>query len=143
MIQGSIGLLGDMAGLFIAHVILTVPYAVRVLTGSMMQIDVMLEEASLSPGASPAQVWRLVILPLAAPGLLAAEVFGFIMSFDEFSVSFFIAGPSIYTLPIELFNYTEINIDPTVSAVSTVLIAMSVAAFVVIERTVGLARSLG
>lgn len=143
MILGSIGLLGGMAGLFIAHVILTLPYAVRVLTGSMMQIDLALEEASLSLGASPVQVWRLVILPLAAPGLLAAAVFGFIMSFDEFSVSFFIAGPGIYTLPIELFNYTEINIDPTVSAVSTVLIAMSVAAFVVIERTVGLARSLG
>ncbi len=143
MILGSIGLLGNMAGLFIAHVILTLPYAVRVLTGSMMQIDVALEEASLSLGASPAQVWRLVILPLAAPGLLAAAVFGFIMSFDEFSVSFFVAGPGIYTLPIELFNYTEINIDPTVSAVSTVLIAMSVVAFVVIERTVGLARSLG
>lgn len=142
MILGSIGLLGGMAGLFIAHVILTLPYAVRVLTGSMMQIDLALEEASLSLGASPVQVWRLVILPLAAPGLLAAAVFGFIMSFDEFSASFFIAGPGIYTLPIELFNYTEINIDPTVSAVSTVLIAMSAAAFVVIERTVGFARSL-
>lgn len=83
------------------------------------------------------------VLPLATPGLLAAAVFGFIMSFDEFSVSFFVAGPGVNTLPIELFNYTEINIDPTVSAVSTVLIALSVIAFVVIERTVGLAKMLG
>ncbi len=143
MILGSIGLLGNIAGLFIAHIILTLPYAVRVLTGSMMQIDVSLEEASLSLGARPAQVWRMVILPLATPGLLAAAVFGFIMSFDEFSVSFFVAGPGVNTLPIELFNYTEINIDPTVSAVSTVLIALSVIAFVVIERTVGLAKLLG
>ncbi len=143
MILGAVGLLGNIAGLLIAHVILTLPYAVRVLSGSMAQIDVALEEASLSLGASPAQVWRLVILPLATPGLLAAAVFSFIMSFDEFSVSFFVAGPGINTLPIELFNYTEINIDPTVSAVSTVLIVMSVAAFAIIERTVGLARVNG
>ena len=142
MILGSIGLLGNMSGLFIAHIILTLPYAVRVLTGSMMQIDVALEEASLLLGARPAQVWRLVILPLISPGLLAAAVFCFIMSFDEFSVSFFVAGPGINTLPIALFNFTEINIDPTVAAVSTVLIALSVVAFVVIERTVGLVRLL-
>ena len=93
MILGSVGLLGNIAGLFIAHVILTLPYAVRVLTGSMAQIDIALEEASLSLGARPGQIWRWVILPLARPGLLAASVFGFIMSFDEFSVSFFVAGP--------------------------------------------------
>ena len=143
MILGSVGLLGNIVGLFIAHVILTLPYAVRVLTGSMAQIDIALEEASLSLGARPGQIWRWVILPLARPGLLAASVFGFIMSFDEFSVSFFVAGPGIDTLPIELFNYTEINIDPTVSAVSTVLIVLSVVAFVIIERTIGLARLLG
>lgn len=140
MILGSIGLLGNLAGLLVAHVILTLPYAVRVLAGSVAQIDVALEEASLSLGARPAQAWRLVVLPLMKPGLLAASVFGFIMSFDEFSVSFFVAGPGTNTLPIALFNYVEINIDPTVSAVSTVLIALSVAAFVVIERTIGLMR---
>ena len=143
MIFGAVGLLGNIVGLLIAHVILTLPYAVRVLAGSFAQIDVSLEEACLALGARPAQAWRLVILPLAAPGLLAACVFCFIMSFDEFSVSFFVAGPGTNTLPIELFNYTEINIDPTVSAVSTVLIILSVLAFVVIDRTVGLARSLG
>lgn len=143
MVLGSIGLLGDISGLFVAHVILTLPYAVRVLSGSIRAIDVALEEVSLVLGARPVQVWRLVILPLMAPGLLAASVFGFIMSFDEFSVSFFVAGPGVNTLPIALFNYVEINIDPTVSAVSTVLIALSVIAVAVIERTIGLARMLG
>lgn len=143
MILGAIGLIGDISGLFVSHVILTLPYAVRVLAGSIRGIDVALEEASLVLGARPAQVWRLVILPMMAPGLLAASVFGFIMSFDEFTVSFFVAGPGVNTLPIALFNYVEINIDPTVSAVSTVLIVLSVIGVAVIERTVGLARMLG
>jgi putative spermidine/putrescine transport system permease protein len=143
MILGQLGLLRSMTGLVIAHTILTLPYAVRALTGALHQVDVAIEEASLTLGARPLQMWRLVIFPLIRPGLLAAAVFGFIMSFDEFAVSFFIVGPGLNTLPIELFNYTEINIDPTVSAVSTVLIVLSIVAVFLIERTVGLARLMG
>lgn len=142
MVLGAVGLLRTFPGLLLAHSIIVLPYAVRALIGSISMVHHSLEEAACTLGATPAQVWRYITFPLIRPGLLAAGVFCLIMSFDEFMVSLFLVGPGLTTLPIELFNYTEFHMDPTVSAVSTILIAISCVAMAVIERTVGLARIL-
>jgi putative spermidine/putrescine transport system permease protein len=140
MVLGSMGLLRTFVGLVVAHTIVTLPYAVRAMVGTFHSIDPGLEEAAGVLGARRWFVWRAVLLPLLRPGLLAAGIFSLIMSFDEFAVSYFVVGPGMTTLPIELFNYTEFYPDPTICAVSTILIFLSALAVLAIERSVGLAR---
>ncbi|MEJ8571822.1 ABC transporter permease [Microbaculum marinum] len=138
MILGQMGLLRNFWGLVIAHTIMTLPYAVRVLAASLSEIDRDVEEAALVLGATPARMLFHVLLPLLRPGILAASIFALIISFDEFTVTLFVAGPGYYTLPIEIFNYVEFYSDPTIAAISTLLVALSCVAIAIIERIVGI-----
>jgi putative spermidine/putrescine transport system permease protein len=77
------------------------------------------------------------------PGLIAAAALAFLASFDEVVISLFLVGPRVTTLPIEVFHYVEYRADPQVSALSVVLIALTVGLIVVIERSIGVLRALG
>ena len=97
-----------------------------------------LEEAALSLGASRFAVVRRVTLPLIRPALAAAVLFAMIVSIDEFTLTLFIAGRSIETIPLVIFHNTQYGMDPTVAAASTMLIAVSAVVIVLLERMVGL-----
>lgn len=125
-------------GVIIAHVVATLPYAFRTLLAGMRGLDPALEEAALSLGASRAAVvWR-VTLPLIRPALAAASLFALIVSIDEFTLTLFISGRTIETIPLVIFNNTQYGMDPTVAAASTVLIAVSAVVIVLLEKLVGL-----
>ena len=81
-----------------------------------------------------------VTLPQMKGSVLAAAVFEFITSFDEVVVTLFLAGPRMMTLPVRIFQYIEYNSDPLVAAVSTVLVALTVAVVLVVDRGVGFSR---
>jgi putative spermidine/putrescine transport system permease protein len=83
--------------------------------------------------------WRIV-LPLLRPALFSAAIFVFLMSFDETTITFLIAGSSYVTLPVHIFNQLTQVWDPTISAISTVLMAITVAAVILLDRLVGLSR---
>jgi putative spermidine/putrescine transport system permease protein len=84
--------------------------------------------------------FRYVILPLLRPGLLAGATFSLIISFDEFTVSMFLVGPGLMTLPLEMYNYSEFSLDPTIAAISTVLLVITSIAILIIEKLVGLGK---
>ncbi|ARP87516.1 ABC transporter permease [Bordetella genomosp. 9] len=136
----SIGLVGTYAGLVIAHVVLVMPYALRLVLASATGMDASLERAALSLGASPLQTFRRIVLPLILPGVVSGWVIAFITSFDELTMSIFIASPSTTTLPVRIFLHIEDTIDPLVTAVSAVLIYMTVIAVVILDRLVGLEK---
>jgi putative spermidine/putrescine transport system permease protein len=138
MIFGQLGLLRSFWGLVIAHVIVTLPYSVRVLSASLAEINRDVEEAAMMLGATPYRMVSTVLLPLMRPGIISASVFAMIVSFDEFTVTLFVTGPGLYTLPISIFNYSEFYSDPTIAAISVLLILTSTAGIVLIERFVGL-----
>jgi putative spermidine/putrescine transport system permease protein len=138
MIFGQLGLLQSFLGLVIAHVIITLPYTVRVLSASLSEINRDVEEAAIMLGAPPLRMVTAVLLPLMRPGIISAAVFAFIVSFDEFTVTLFVSGPGLYTLPISIFNYSEFYSDPTIAAISVLLIFTSTVAIILIERFVGL-----
>ena len=81
-------------------------------------------------------------LPLILPGVASGWVLAFINSFDEVTMTVFIASPETTTLPVRLFLYIQDNIDPLVAAVSAALIFMTVAAMLVLDRLYGLERLL-
>ena len=135
-------MLRDFWGLLIAHVLITMPYAIRTIGASLREINVAIEDAALTLGARPVQLFWHVMLPLLRPGLVAGAVFSFIISMDEFTVSLFLTGPGLTTLPIEIFNYAEFNSDPTIASISVILILISCIAVATIERLIGLRRVL-
>jgi putative spermidine/putrescine transport system permease protein len=118
----------------IAHVVLTVPFIVRIVSVSLRGVDQNIESAAQNLGANRLQAFRYITLPLIKPGLLAAFAFAFLQSFDNLTVSIFVAGPYFVTLPIKLYTYIDYVNDPLVASISTVLILMSVLFVLFFER---------
>ena len=107
------GLLGSWTGLVIAHLTITLPYAVRVLSTALSTLPAGIEDAACSLGASPLRVFWRVTLPLMLPGVVATAAITFLVSFDEVVISLFVVGPQLTTLPVALFRYVESRTDPT------------------------------
>lgn len=113
-------------GLVLAHTVLALPYVIVNVTATLRGFDIRLEHAAQSLGANGWQTFRYVTLPLISPGIFAGAVFAFIASFDELIVALFIAGARGRTLPMRMFEGLRMEIDPTIAAVSSILIIFSV-----------------
>ena len=138
----EIGLGGTFMGLVLAHIIIVLPFALRLTLASAVGLDRSIEHAAISLGASDATVLRRVTLPLVLPGLISGWALAFINSFDEVTTTVFIAAPATVTLPVRMFLYIQDNIDPLVTSVSAAVIAITVAALIVLDRAYGLERLL-
>lgn len=136
------GLLGALPGLVLAHLVLCVPYVVRIMSTALTTLPPGVEAAAATLGASPAVVFRRVTVPLVAPAVAASAALSFLVSFDEVVVSLFVTGPRLTTLPVAIFNYVDTRTDPLIAAVSVVLVVTTLAGVVVIERTLGLRRAV-
>lgn len=139
----KIGMHVSFWNVVLGHVIITVPYVVRTVSVTLTRYDRAIDDAATALGARPGQVFFWITLPLIRPGLFAGALFAFIMSFDDFTVTIFLIGADTRTLPVAIYQYMEWNLDPTVSAVSALLILMAVAVTLMIERLVGLDRFIG
>lgn len=121
----------------LGQTVVGVPLAVQILAGAMISADTSLEEAARTLGAGPWRVLRHVTIPMLAPAMLGAALFVFIFSFDNINISLFLASPGNVTLPIQMFQYLTYRADPTVAAMSTLLVAIGVAAFLLGARLGG------
>lgn len=133
-------LLGSTAGLVVAHALIVVPWATRLVTASLVGLDPTIEEAARNLGAGPWTTFRRITLPGIRPGLVAAALFGFVLSFGNLEVSLFLVGPGQTTLPIAILQYLAWKIDPTVAAASVVQIVLVGGAMLITDRYVKLAR---
>jgi len=129
-----------MAALVIGHAILVLPYAVRVVGASLASFDFSAEEAAISLGSRPLKTMLTVVLPNIRSGILAAFILAFITSLNDVSVSLFLTGPGISTLPVEVLTYVEQYFDPSVAAVSVLLMLVTMTVMVIIERSFGLSN---
>jgi len=138
-----VGITRTPLALVFGHLIITVPYVIRLVSASLAGFDQTLELAAMNLGATPWQAFRRVTLPLVRPGVVAGATFAVIVSFDDVSVALFLAGPHSTTLPVRIFSYIEQTFDPLATAVCSVLIVIALVAVVVIERSIGLGRMFG
>ncbi|NLE46500.1 MAG: ABC transporter permease [Chloroflexi bacterium] len=120
-----IGLYGTIPGLILAHSLLGVPFGISIISATWLSIDPSTEEAAQDLGATPVQAFFRVVLPQLRIALIVSGLFAFLESFDQVDVSLFITRPANNTLPIEMFNYSANYQDPTLAAVSTMLILFS------------------
>lgn len=137
------GLIGTWTGLVLAHLVITLPYALRVLVTALHTLPPSVEEAAASLGAPPIRVFLRITLPLMAPGMVAASALAFLVSFDEVVISLFVVGPKLTTLPVELYRYVESRSDPLVAAASALLVIGTLAIVLLLERAMGLRRAIG
>ena len=135
-------LLGSRAGLILAHIMITIPWTVRLLTASLAGFDRSIEEAALSLGATPLQAFVRVTLPVIKPGVVAAALFSFIISFGNLEMTLFLIAPGQTTLPIAILQYLQWRIDPTIAAVSLMQIVLIGAGMLIADRYVKLTRVL-
>ena len=117
--------------MILGHVALALPYVVLVVGTGLASLRVDLEEAAMSLGSTPLHAFRAVTLPLLAPSLVAAALFAFAVSLDQFVVSYFLAAPGVSTLPVEIYSSIRKGFTPEINAVSTILLGASVALFLV------------
>ena len=138
----QIGLGNTFLGLVLAPIVIALPFALRLTLASSVGMDRAIEQAAVSLGASDWVVFKRVTLPVIMPGLLSGWALAFIQSFDEVTMTVFIAAPGTETLPVRMFLYIQDNIDPLVTSVSAVMIALTTAALIVLDRAYGLDRLL-
>jgi putative spermidine/putrescine transport system permease protein len=128
------GLVGTPTGLILAHTCLAVPFVVTSVSASLSGFDRRLEMAALSLGATPLGTFRQITLPLILPGILVGALFAFITSFDELVVSLFLSGANAVTLPRRMWEDLRYALDPTIAAVSTLTILVTVVPMLLIRR---------
>jgi len=141
-IATGLPLLGSLAGLVFAHIMITIPWTVRLLTASLAGFDRAIEEAALNLGATPLRAFVQVTLPVIKPGIVAAALFSFIISFGNLEMTLFLVAPGQTTLPIAILQYLQWRIDPTIAAVSLLQILLIGAGMLGTDRYVKLTRVL-
>ncbi|MFD1744977.1 ABC transporter permease [Rhizobium helianthi] len=124
--------------LLLGHTLLVLPYAVRVVGASLASFDFSIEEAAISLGCPPWKTFLTVVLPNIGAGVVAAFILAFITSINDVSISLFLTGPGVSTLPIQILAHMEQFFDPTIASVSVLLMILTVGVMAIVEATLGL-----
>ena len=133
---------GSSTWLTLAHVVIVTPYALRLMVAALTGMDRSIEQAALSLGASRWTAFHRITLPLMLPGITGGWMLAFINSFDEVTMSIFITSPQTVTLPVRMYMLATESIDPMMAAVSALIVALTAAVMIVLDRLYGLDKVL-
>jgi putative spermidine/putrescine transport system permease protein len=122
---GKLGLIGSYLWLGLCHAVIAMPIVLLILLAALRAVDPNLEHAALGLGGSRLRVFCRVVLPIALPGVMSAMLFAFLASFDELLISLFLSGVYAQTLPVRIWNSLNLQVEPTIAAVSAFLIAVT------------------
>lgn len=136
------GMSGSFIALVLVHAVVVFPYSLRLTLAALVGLDKDAEMAAMSLGASRLTTFRRVLLPLIMPGVAGGWMLAFIQSFDEVTMTIFVATPGTTTLPVAIYHRISQVTDPLVAAISTVMIVGTLLVMVVLDRLVGLDRVL-
>lgn len=144
VLQGyrAYGMSDAFTALLVSHVIVVMPFVVRIMLSSLALFDSTLVDVARTLGCSyPAAIWRVAV-PNLVPGLVTSGVFGFLASFDNYPISIFLVNARTKTLPVQMLEFLEESPNPTIAAVSALLLAMTAILLLVIHRASGLQRAV-
>jgi len=129
----TVGLTQTHLGIILAHTALGTPFVVITVTATLVGFDNTLIRAAASLGSDPVNTFFKVIMPLIAPGVISGALFAFITSFDEVVIVLFLAGFDQRTVPLEMWSGIREQISPTILAVATMLVGISVILLTTLE----------
>lgn len=130
----GLGVLFGFPALLIGHIVICLPFSVRTVAISLHTMPPRVEQAALSLGAAPWQVFLMVTLPLVKSGLFAGMVFAFIQSFTDYSVSLFLARPGAQPISVTILSYLEFGFTPTLAAVAVLTLVVPFVLIVAVQR---------
>lgn len=122
------------------HLLITLPFVVRLAMAALTSFDTRLEQAARGLGAGPFRAFVSVTVPNILPGMIGAFAFAFIRSFDDVGISLFLSARGVQTLPVFVFTYLTQTFDPLILAVASFFIILVVVLMVVLDRVVGVAQ---
>ncbi len=129
-----VGIRRGLFAMLLGHVALSLPYVIVVVGARLRGVGTSLEEAAATLGATPWQTFWRVSAPVMAPGVVAAALFAFAVSFDQFVISYFLAPPGVSTLPVEIYSAIRKGFTPEINAISTVIILVSMGLMLAVAR---------
>ena len=138
LLFSSLGFQKGYITMLLAHIAFCTPYVITSVYPKVRSLDPNLANAAMDLGATPYQALTKVIIPMIRPGIFAGALLAFLYSFDEVALSSLLSTPRFITLPIRIMNYMELTFDPTLAAISTLLILASLVLIVLMEKFVGL-----
>jgi putative spermidine/putrescine transport system permease protein len=133
----------NVPGLVIGHTLHVLPFAVRIVSASLQNFDPSMEEAARNLGAGRLRTMTSITLPIVRTGLLSSAILCFILSWNDFPISVFLAPTGWTPLPVQLFSYIKFQYDAVAAALAASLILVSAVAMIIIDRVTGLRRVLG
>ncbi|WP_164660739.1 ABC transporter permease [Tropicibacter sp. Alg240-R139] len=134
--EGTLGLSKNFVGyvkVVLAHAVLGIPFVIITVTATLVGFDRSLTRAAANMGANPVTTFFRVQMPLILPGVISGGLFAFITSFDEVVVVLFVGSASQKTLPWQMFTGLREQISPTILAVATILVVISIALLTTVE----------
>lgn len=128
-----LGLIGKPAGLLLAHTVLAMPVVIVIVGAAFRRSDAAVELAARACGASCLRAFWSVSLPSVRPALISAGAFAFLTSFDEVVLALFLGGPGATTLPKRIWEAVKFELDPSLTAISTLLVGLTLIALFIAE----------
>ncbi|TPW33454.1 ABC transporter permease [Martelella alba] len=138
----NVGLARSLTGLIIGHVLVTMPFVIATVTASLVDLDLSVEEAARSLGATPVQAFMKVTLPLITPGISAGSIFAFIVSFGQFELTLFLSTPNLQTLPLAIYSSLRYAFEPTAAAAGIFAICLVTVSTLISTRLSNLKKLL-
>lgn len=129
----KLNLQGTYLGLVLAHTIIAVPFVITTVLGALKSYDIRIEQAAISLGAHPIKAFMKVTVPTISPALVSGALFAFVTSFDELIVAIFVTDTFTKTLPVKMWEEIRMEINPTLAAIASILIMISIAVFFAME----------
>ena len=120
--------------ILLGHVALSIPYVVIIVGARLRSLGISMEEAAATLGANAWQIFWRITAPLMAPGIVAASLFAFAISFDQFVISYFLAPVGTSTLPVQIYSAIRKGFTPEINAISTIIILASMALMIGFAR---------
>lgn len=117
----KLGILGTFGGLVVGHALVAIPFVITVVSGAVKAFDIRIEQSARSLGAKWLRVLVSIVIPNIYPALFVAWIFSFVISFDEVILTYFLSGTYV-TIPKEMFTQLQEQVDPTITAVASLLI---------------------
>jgi putative spermidine/putrescine transport system permease protein len=137
----ALGLFGSFFALVLAHVVITMPYSIRILEATILGVDASLEDAARTLGANEFQVFRRVTFPSIQAGLVASLIFGFVTSLNDISMTAFLITPNMTTVSMVIFGWSTELYTPILAAASGVITIATFLFLMILDRTIGIDKA--
>ena len=133
-----LGMPKNLNVLIISHTLIVIPFPIRTIMAVLHRFDRSLEEAAMNVGANIIQTFTRITLPIIKSGIIAGFIFAFIMSWNDFVMSIFLASPKYLTLPVKIAGYIEYEYEPLLAAISTMVIIFSGLTLIIFDKKIGI-----